>query len=53
MRILRIALDVPLPRLFDYLAAEYAESDIGYRVEVPFGATSRVGVIVEEVAASA
>ena len=37
MNILRIALDLPLPRLFDYLASDSDESDIGRRATVPFG----------------
>jgi primosomal protein N' (replication factor Y) len=47
MNIVRIAIDVPLPRLFDYLAPDSVESDIGRRVTVPFGSGSRTGVIVE------
>ncbi|MCK9386820.1 MAG: primosomal protein N' [Sulfuritalea sp.] len=52
MDIVRVALDVPLPRLFDYLAPDSAESDIGRRVTVPFGTGSRTGVIIELAAAS-
>ena len=47
MNIARIAIDVPLPRLFDYLAPDSDESDIGRRVTVPFGNGSRTGVILE------
>ncbi|MCM2289088.1 MAG: DEAD/DEAH box helicase, partial [Sulfuritalea sp.] len=46
MNILRIALDVPLPRLFDYLAPESDESDIGRRVIVPFGKGCKTGMII-------
>ena len=46
MNIIRVALGVPLPRLFDYLVTDYAESDIGHRVTVPFGSGFRTGVIV-------
>ncbi|MBI5900630.1 MAG: primosomal protein N' [Rhodocyclales bacterium] len=46
MNILRVALDVPLPRLFDYLAPNSDESDIGRRVDVPFGKGSKTGIIV-------
>ena len=46
MNILRIALDLPLPRLFDYLASDSDESDIGRRATVPFGKGSKTGVIV-------
>ena len=52
MNIVRIALDVPLPRLFDYLAPDSDESDIGRRATVPFGTGSRTGVIVAVAAAS-
>ena len=52
MKIVRVALDLPLPRLFDYLAPDSGESDIGRRVTVPFGTGSRTGVIVEVAAAS-
>ena len=52
MNIVRVALDVPVPRLFDYLAPDSGESDIGRRVTVPFGTGSRTGVIVALAAAS-
>ncbi len=45
--IARIALDTPIDRLFDYLAPTAEASDIGRRVEVPFGPRIRVGVLVE------
>lgn len=45
--ILRIALDVPLPKLFDYRVEDVNRTDIGYRVLVPFGAKHMVGLIVE------
>jgi len=45
--ILRVALDVPLPKLFDYRATDATPSDIGRRVLVPFGSKLAVGVIVE------
>ncbi len=47
MKVLRVALDVPLPRLFDYAADAASDADIGRRVVVPFGARSLTGVIVE------
>ncbi len=47
MTILRVALDVPLPRLFDYACADAAAADVGRRVVVPFGARAVVGVVVE------
>jgi len=45
MNIVRVALDVPVPRLFDYLAADSDETDIGRRVTVPFGKGLRTGVV--------
>jgi primosomal protein N' (replication factor Y) len=52
MNIVRVALDVPLPRLFDYLAPDSDESDIGRRVNVPFGKGSKTGLILGVAAAS-
>ncbi|OGS91428.1 MAG: primosomal protein N' [Gallionellales bacterium GWA2_60_18] len=45
MPIVRIALDVPLPTLFDYTVAE--EVAVGQRVVVPFGKRQLVGVVME------
>ncbi|MEW5942716.1 MAG: primosomal protein N' [Pseudomonadota bacterium] len=45
MKILRVALDVPLPALFDYLAQDASETDIGARVLVTFGRRKAVGII--------
>jgi primosomal protein N' (replication factor Y) len=47
MTILRVALDVPLPRLFDYACADASAGDVGRRVVVPFGSRAVVGLIVE------
>jgi len=52
MIVLRVALDVPLPQLFDYLAEDATRADIGYRALVPFGKKHRVGVIVDVAAKS-
>ena len=52
MNIVRVALDLPLPTLFDYLAPDAVESDVGRRVTVPFGKGLRTGVIVELATAS-
>ncbi|AJP49273.1 primosomal protein DnaI [Rugosibacter aromaticivorans] len=52
MSIVRVALDLPLLRLFDYLAPGASASDIGYRVSVPFGRSLRMGVIVDWIATS-
>jgi primosomal protein N' (replication factor Y) len=53
MKVLRIALDVPLATLFDYLPAAEVDAQPGDRVVVPFGSRSRVGVVVESGAGSA
>src|SRR5207249_6211730 len=45
MTILRVAVDVPLPKLFDYRSEDATRADIGYRVLVPFGKKRRVGLI--------
>ena len=47
MSIVRIALDVPLPTLFDYAVAEGAAVASGQRVIVPFGRRQLVGVVME------
>lgn len=52
MIVLHVALDVPLPKLFDYRAEDAARADIGARVLVPFGKKHRVGVIVDVAAKS-
>lgn len=47
---LRVALDAPLRRLFDYLPPAGAAPGVlsaGLRVEVPFGRQTKVGLIVE------
>jgi primosomal protein N' (replication factor Y) len=48
----RIALDVPLAKLFDYALPEGPEPQIGDRVVVPFGARQSLGVVVEAPAKS-
>ncbi|MDH4234750.1 MAG: primosomal protein N' [Gallionella sp.] len=48
MPIVRVALDVPLPTLFDYTVAESVA--VGQRVIVPFGRRQMVGVVMECVA---
>jgi len=47
MKIIRVALDVPVPKLFDYRADDAASVDVGRRVVVPFGRKISVGVIIE------
>ena len=57
MRVLRVALDVPVAKLFDYLIDSVINSTtpaaVGDRVVVPFGTRQRVGVVVEVADASA
>lgn len=52
MRIARVALDLPLDRFFDYLVPDHLDfslADIGFRVVVPFGKRTRIGVVVAAV----
>lgn len=44
--IAQIALDLPVPKLFDYLAPTLALSDVGRRVRVPFGRKELIGVVM-------
>ena len=49
MSFARVALDLPLHRLFDYLLPDglaLTADDIGRRVRVPFGTRSRIGILV-------
>ncbi|HQS56760.1 MAG: primosomal protein N' [Gallionellales bacterium 35-53-114] len=52
MRIVRVALDVPLSTLFDYYVAENMPVVAGQRVVVPFGHRQVVGVVMELAASS-
>ncbi len=45
--ILKVALDVPLDRLFDYLDGGFGVQ-VGERVVVPFGRRNVVGVVIEK-----
>ncbi|HEX5803902.1 MAG TPA: primosomal protein N', partial [Azospira sp.] len=47
MIIVRVALDLPLHRCFDYLAPAATPAVVGCRVRVPFGRRSLTGIIVE------
>ncbi len=47
MIVIRVALDVPVFKLFDYLSVDATEADIGARVLVRFGNRRLVGLIVE------
>src|SRR5690625_2443761 len=44
---IRVALDVPLPRLFDYYAITAVQ--VGVRVIVPFGRRTLIGMVAETV----
>jgi primosomal protein N' (replication factor Y) len=49
----RVALDVPLARLFDYAVPETLLAQAGDRVVVPFGVRQQLGVVIEAGAESA
>ncbi|UCV11694.1 primosomal protein N' [Dechloromonas denitrificans] len=49
MPVLRVALDLPLHRLFDYLDPAASTAAIGRRVRVPFGRGEKLGVILDVV----
>jgi len=53
MTIIRVALDVPVDKLFDYRAPDASAADVGRRVVVPFGGKTAVGVIIETAGATA
>lgn len=44
--VLRVALPLPLPTLFDYLPPAAGQASVGSRVLVPFGRGRQVGVVV-------
>jgi primosomal protein N' (replication factor Y) len=46
MPFVRVALDVPLDRLFDYAVEAVTAADVGRRVVVPFGSRSLVGIVM-------
>jgi primosomal protein N' (replication factor Y) len=46
MPIVRVALPLPLPRLFDYLSTDATVSDIGRVASVPFGRGEKNGLIL-------
>jgi primosomal protein N' (replication factor Y) len=47
MQLVRVALDVPIPTLFDYRLDRATRELIGARVLVPFGRGQRAGLILE------
>ncbi len=46
IRLVRVALPVPLPQLFDYTSEDACETDVGRCVRVPFGKGEKSGLIV-------
>ena len=52
MTVIRVALNLPLPRLFDYLAVDAIDSDVGRRAVVPFGRGEKVGLVIAVVETS-
>jgi primosomal protein N' (replication factor Y) len=52
MKVLRVAVDLPLANLFDYLSPPGVTAQPGDRVAVPFRMRERVGVVLELAAAS-
>ncbi|MDE1942092.1 MAG: primosomal protein N' [Betaproteobacteria bacterium] len=52
MPIVQVAFDLPLDRLFDYLAPEASAADVGLRTLAPFGSGQKVGVILSVVSES-
>ncbi|WP_303785756.1 primosomal protein N' [Azovibrio restrictus] len=47
MNIARVALDLPLHRLFDYRIDELGPAETGLRIRVPFAQGEKVGIIVD------
>ncbi len=47
MPIIRVALDVPLATLFDYVVSEETQLEIGQRLVVPFGRKQMLGLAME------
>jgi primosomal protein N' (replication factor Y) len=52
MRIVRVALDLPLSTLFDYSLSTEMQARAGQRVLVPFGRKQQIGVVMEVVIGS-
>ncbi|HLW05370.1 MAG TPA: primosomal protein N' [Azoarcus sp.] len=44
--VVRVALPVPIPQLFDYVAENATQEDVGRCVRVPFGRDEKLGVIL-------
>ena len=45
-KLISVALDVPINHMFDYIT-ENQDIKVGYRVEVPFGRSKRIGIVLE------
>src|SRR5919108_3456443 len=45
---IRVALDVPLPKLFEYSLPDGIDVRAGDRVAVRFGAQQKIGVVIDE-----
>lgn len=44
---IRVALDRPLDRLFDYACPEGRQPAVGQRVRLPFGRSQQIGIVLE------
>ncbi|MFN6961492.1 MAG: primosomal protein N', partial [Rhodocyclaceae bacterium] len=54
MRLIQVALDLPVPHPFDYCLDGASGGDpIGRLVRVPFGSSGKIGIVVGEIAHSA
>ncbi|MFZ1392858.1 MAG: primosomal protein N', partial [Dokdonella sp.] len=52
-RIVRVAVPVPLPRLFDYVLVPHMDPPlVGSRVRVPFAQGERIGIVLDVVETS-
>lgn len=47
MKLIRVALPVPLNRYFDYLLPDFFSATKGARVSVPFGSQTKVGIVID------
>ena len=47
MKLIRVALPVPLNRYFDYLLPDFFSAVKGARVSVPFGSQTKVGIVID------
>lgn len=47
MPLVRVALPVPIPQVFDYISEDAGESDVGRCVRVPFGRGEKSGLIID------